>query len=143
MVQEVLLLFWETIKKYSLDLLTLFVAFMTPLAVVFLAMFVFVLADFITGVWKAYVMPKKTVSSRKMSHSVSKFIFYFTGILLSAIANSVLELDMPAAKMVLGFIIVIELRSIDENMKIVLGYSIFGRILDTLKRADIISQSQE
>lgn len=137
------MLFWETIKKYSLDLLTLFVAFMTPLAVVFLAMFVFVLADFITGVWKAYVMPKKTVSSRKMSHSVSKFIFYFIGILLAAIANSVLELDMPAAKMVLGFIIVIELRSIDENMKIVLGYSIFGRILDTLKRADIISQSQE
>lgn len=134
------------LKKHSLDLITLFLAFLSPIVVVTWAMFAFVLVDFVTGIMKARKGKENdyySISSRKMSHSISKFVFYFAGIFLAHVVNNALELDMPAVKMVLGFIVVIELRSIDENMNSVLGYSIFGRMLDMLKRADIPDSSQK
>lgn len=134
------------LKRYLLDFIALFLAFMSPTVIIVWAMFAFVFADLITGIMKARKIGDysyASVSSRKMSHSVSKFIFYFFGILLAHVTNEVLELGMPAIKMVLGFIVVIELRSIDENMKVVLGYSIFGRMLDMIKRADIPDSSQK
>lgn len=142
MANEIIGLLWdinEAIKRYAFDLLPIFAAFMSPIVAVSYAIFAFVAVDFITGILKARKLGKgdyDAISSRKMSHSVAKIIFYMSGILLAHLTNITLELEMPAIKMVMGLIIAIELRSVDENMKVVLGYSIFGKILDRVKRPE-------
>lgn len=140
--------------KYFAEMLVILGAFMSPLVGVVGAMLAFVMVDLVTGIMKARHIALmeiahkdlsskerlthilKRVNSRKMSHSVAKFIFYLSGIVLAHIANYQLALNMPLVKMVLGFIIVIELKSIDENMRIVLGYSIFTKFLDIIKRSE-------
>lgn len=146
---------WSQFKSYTVDMFALAIAFMSPITGVVVAMLCFVFFDMVTGILKARKIAankaeeagktkekvkedkREVVQSRKMSHSVAKFIFYFAGILLAHLINHFMELEMPLVKMVLGFIMLIELKSIDENMKVVLGYSIFGKLLDVIKRTDV------
>jgi hypothetical protein len=41
---------------------------------------------------------------------------------------------MPLAKMVLGTILIVEIKSLDENMKGALGWSFFDIVLNAVKR---------
>lgn len=139
-------------NKYFLELSLIAGAFLAPLSGVVGAMFAFVIVDLITGLMKVRAKARRDadrmalgrrarcsyifarINSRSMSNSVAKFIFYLSGIVLAHITNYQLGLEMPLVKMILGLIIAIELKSIDENMRIVLGYSVFGKLIDIIQR---------
>lgn len=92
-----------------------------------------ILVDLITGI-KAAQNRKEKITSRAMSKTVTKFLLYNLSILVGHGASVIFYPELDLAKVVLAAISLIELTSIDENFKDILGFSIFGRILDLLKR---------
>lgn len=108
------------------------IAFFAPTAVFLLIVGFFIVCDMITGIIAANAR-KERIHSRKLSRTVSKFIAYSVGILVAHVVNKMFFPEFPAMQLMSGFIAFIEIKSIDENIKDITGYSLFKGILDKLK----------
>ncbi len=94
----------------------------------------FIIGDTILGILAA----KKNGTlgnkvSKKYRPAIDKFIGYGIAILMAQVIEKQFLSDFPAMKIVSGYLAFIELKSADENFKIIAGVSIFGVILKKLK----------
>jgi phage-related holin len=112
-------------------LFTYLVSFFTPIAWWLLAIGFFVVADFITGILKAKKNGGK-IESNKMFRTIPKFVGYGLGIIVAHVITILFFPEFPTIKLMAGFIAFIEVKSIDENITVLTGYSLFGDIIRML-----------
>lgn len=83
----------------------------------------FITMDSFTGV--AAAKRNGTFNSKELRRIIPKFIAYGCAVLVSYVIQVMFFPDFPAMKLVAGLIAYIELVSIDENIKLITGISLF------------------
>ena len=105
-----------------------------PLKAIVLIIIAAVFIDFSLAVYNAW---KKGVpiTSRKMYKTIPKLLIYISVILIVYYSNIyIFEVPMDLHKIVGGFILLTEFKSIDENINLILGFSLFNQLTDFLSR---------
>ena len=120
------------ILQYSLVLLT-------PIAASLAFLGFFVAMDLFTGLIKAS-KAKDKITSKRLSQTVTKLLMYYIAIICSHILDSQgLIGDLLPSKftqIVTGFIMIVEFKSIIENISQILGLPIWEFIKSKIYRAN-------
>ena len=98
--------------------------YFTPVFPVLFGLGFLVLTDFATGMLAAKKRGE-VISSRKMRPTITKGIGYMAAILVAHTFEKSFMPDLNALKIVSGLIALIELKSLDENLKDLTGKSFF------------------
>jgi len=141
--------------KFIIKSFLVALAYFSPIQTLFNLIFVLVLIDFITGVWSAIIkngvwkqycvhipfkkdpfcfrLPLAGLNSRTMKRSVIKILCYNIAILVTfLIENIIFGSGIVITKWVTGFISLVEVASIFENLTKISGNPLFNKIYDTL-----------
>jgi hypothetical protein len=118
------------------------VAFFIPVVPAIILVTTFVIVDTITGIWAA-VKSGEEITSRKMSHVISKLIIYQLAMLLAYGLDVVLlggggifvDVNYIMTKIIAAAIIFIEVKSIDENAVKITGRSMIASLKEVFTRA--------
>jgi hypothetical protein len=105
-----------------------------PLKAIVLIIVAAVFIDFLLAIYHAL---KKgiPITSRKMYQTIPKLLIYISVILIVYYSNIyIFEVPMDLHKIVGGFILLTEFKSIDENINLILGFSLFSQLTDFLSR---------
>lgn len=98
------------------------------IAVGFLIMF-----DMTTGIAAAYKI-KTPVTSRKMSRTISKTIFYTIAILAGVCLQFIMGDALPVTKIIAGVIALVEGKSIFENLYKLTGINYLNSLKNVFQR---------
>lgn len=109
--------------------------YFAPTATAILTIGFFVVCDTITGIMAARAR-KEEITSKKLRRTAAKFLSYGIGILVAHVVQKNYLPTLDGVKLISGLIAFIELKSIDENMKTITGFSLFKFILEKLKPKD-------
>ena len=105
-----------------------------PLKAIILIIVSAVFIDFMLAIYNAW-KKKIPITSRKMYQTIPKLLIYISVIIIIYYANVfVFEVPMDLHKIVGGFILLTEFKSIDENINLILGFSLFSQLTDFLSR---------
>jgi len=108
-------------------------AYITPLKGVFYLMVILLITDFITGV-AASAKQHIPRSSKRLRRSVSKMLCYFGIIYLFWEFETQLGIEWVATyKFVAGFIFLIEVISVLENMFVITEHSVFTKLIKLIR----------
>lgn len=134
-----------SIKSQMGGVVSVLLAFLIPIHGLILAVGMAIVADTIIGVYKTVKFKGwKEVSSRKLSSIVSKMFLYQGALILFYCIDKMIMGEFVAlfigiplflTKILSAVLCFIELKSIDENYKIISGYSIWERFKGMLARA--------
>ena len=105
-----------------------------PLKAIVLIIVAAVFIDFALAIYHAL---KKgiPITSRKMYQTIPKLLIYISVIVIVYYSNIyIFEVPMDLHKIVGGFILLTEFKSIDENINLILGFSLFSQLTDFLSR---------
>ena len=108
-------------------------AFFLPITWALTSVAVIVIIDTITGVMKAGKKDIKRIRSRKLATIISKFVYYFSALVLGRICEMFIDTQIPFVKLVLVAVMIIEVKSIDENFRDTFGFSFVDKILKAMK----------
>lgn len=114
----------EVIKKYLMLAITYLVTYFSPAFSMMIIIGVFVFSDFITGIMAAKKRGEE-ITSKKARPTVTKGLSYMIAILVAHIFQNHFLPQIEVMKIVSGLIAVIELKSMDENIRIITGKSLF------------------
>lgn len=122
---------WESLGKY---LILSLIAFISPIKWLIVGVGGLIVFDTVAGVYRAYKQGEK-ITSRKLGHTVSKFLLYNLGVISGYILQLMIGLDfIPIAKIMACAIGLTELKSISESINEVTGIDLFKVVLNYLKR---------
>jgi hypothetical protein len=110
------------------------VGVIAPLKAIIFIIVAAVFIDFGLAIYNAW---KKgiPITSRKMYQTIPKLLIYISVILIVYYSNIfIFEVPMDLHKIVGGFILLTEFKSIDENINLILGFSLFSQLTDFLSR---------
>lgn len=123
-------------KSWILNLLLTFSAIISPVIPLMVTVGLFIAFDFLVAIYRAHKLNNE-ITSRKMGHTISKIFLYTGAVLLTFLLEKYILVDIfPASKIVAGLIILTETKSIDENFKLLYGYSFFGKLFGMIKRGE-------
>lgn len=134
------------VEKYGLELVAIIASFFVPIAGAILYCSFLVLGDLVTALIRGKKELGKDfeIKSRGLFQTFAKLVIYWIGLIVAQGTMTVFEFDIDLVKTILAGIAFIEVKSMDENMKAVLGYSIFGKILGLLRRnKDVYQEALE
>lgn len=80
----------------------------------------------IWGSWK--INGRQSITSRKAGRIITKVILYPLAIIVAKVAEDYLAPDIPWLKVTTGIVATVEVKSIFENMNILLGFDLWDRI---------------
>jgi len=127
------------LHKYTILLLQYIIVLLTPIAASLAFLGFFVAMDLITGLIKSS-RGKETITSKRLSQTVTKLLLYYIAIICSHILDTQFLIDtiLPAkiTQLVTGFIMVVEFKSIIENISQILGLPIWEFIKSKIYRAN-------
>ena len=116
----------ESLTTFFYGLFLVLIGLFYPvISLIFFAGFLIAL-DIITGGW-ASKKRDEVFDSEKLSRSISKAIMYPFAIILAHLCEKFLH-EIPFVKGVTFLLIIVEGKSLDENMKDILGFSFFKYI---------------
>lgn len=118
---------------YIKTIFAVLIASYTPHKELLIVVGLLIFVDFFTGIVKAY-KNKEIVSSKKMSNTIAKIIFYNLAILTGSLIQQNIMPVVPFVSLISSSIALIEFTSITENITTILGYNIFKTVLDFIKR---------
>lgn len=105
-----------------------------PVSAIIYTLTFIIFLDFVFGICKS-IKFKDTITSRKMSQSISKIFLYNLLIIgLFVMDKYVLNSGIGLEKVGASLIILVEIRSIDEHFTKIFGYSLWERISEQFKR---------
>lgn len=111
------------------------VAIFAPIIPLLLTVYLLVASDFILAIYRAWKKDPQSITSRKMSNTIGKILIYtLTLLCLFLLETYILGPILPFTKIVAGLISLVELKSIDETFKTLLGYSFYSKLIDIVKR---------
>lgn len=124
------------IKKTVIDFLLnagmwLWVYFSPTFSVILIIGF-FVVCDMITGIVAARKIGEP-ITSKRLRETIGKFLSYGIAILVAHVIEQQFIHDFPALKAISGFLVYIELKSMNENFEKITGHNIFNTVLEKLK----------
>lgn len=122
----------DALRKYSILAAYWLIIFFYPAMQFVLLVGFFVFADSVTGAIAAN--KQGTFNSKKFRSVVPKYIVFGIAVLTAHLIQQVFFHDIPAMKLVAGLIAYGELISIDENIKIITGKSLFTFFIKKLKQ---------
>ncbi|CAB4154714.1 Bacteriophage holin family [uncultured Caudovirales phage] len=129
----------KTIFSY---ILVSIVGIFMPIKPIILTIISLVLIDFFFAIYRAY-KSKKVISSRKMYATLPKLLMYNVVIIMIYYSNiHIFNTGIPLEKIIASFIALIEIKSIDENFKYIMGFSIWSKLMKTLDRGENLHKQQ-
>jgi len=139
-----------TIKTQFCAILGIVSAFLLPIHGLIIAVGLTIFADTLIGIYKAKKLNGwKSVSSRKLSAIVSKMFLYQGALILFFVIDIfilgefiLIFIGIPffLTKVLAATLCLIELKSIDENYKIISGKSIWQQFKNILIRSKELKQ---
>ncbi len=108
-------------------------SFFAPITWAIYSALLMVLIDTITGVMKAGKKDVKQVKSKRMGDVLAKVIFYLSAISISQVCQLYVDTSVPFVKLALVAVIIIEVKSIDENFRDTFGFSFIDKLLEAAK----------
>jgi hypothetical protein len=126
-------------KKLFLTVIT----FLLPIKGIILTVGLMIVADTVTGIFKAK-RKGESITSRKLSSLVSKMCLYQSAVvlfymietyILSNIISLFVDVNLILTKLVAITLILIEIKSIDENVKAITGKSFIKKFKLMIMRA--------
>lgn len=116
-------------KNIWLDILAFLAIFFADLQGALLAIGFLILADTYTGIWAAYKKEGvKAITSRKAGRIVAKFILYPLSLIVAKVSEQYLSPAIPWIDVTAGILAVVEVKSIFENMSLILGFDLWEKI---------------
>lgn len=112
------------------------VAFFLPLSTFLLSIGGLIILDMLIAISAAFVKNEK-ITSRKMSHTMIKILIYNCSLISVYIFQLNFFNDLDLVRAIAFFLTLIELKSIDENLKKGWGFSVLNKIMSVIKRADL------
>lgn len=127
------------LHKYTILLLQYIIVLLTPIAASLAFLGFFVAMDLLTGLIKASKGTEK-ITSNRLSQTITKLLSYYIAIICSHILDTQFLIDslLPAktTQLVTGFIMIVEFKSIIENISQILGLPIWEFIKSKIYRAN-------
>lgn len=134
-----------SIKSHLIGVISIFFAFLLPIRGLLICVGFAIVIDTVMGVYKAKKLNGwKSVSSRKLSELISKMFLYEGAIILFYAMDKfimgefiALFIGVPLflTKILAATLCFIEIKSIDETVKIITGKSVWERFRELLARA--------
>lgn len=121
------------LDEMAIFLITALTAFISPIGHWLAIVGFLVVADMITALIATRKSHKK-IESRKLFRTIMKFVVYGIAVITGYIFEKYFFPDLPVAKLMTAFIATIEIKSMDENYKVITGRSFFKFILDALSK---------
>jgi phage-related holin len=118
----------ETFLKYATATAAFLISYFTPAIPLMLAIGFFLISDFVTGIMAAKKRGEQ-ITSKKMRPSVTKGIGYMIAILVAMVFERHFLPGFEVMKIVAGLIAFIEVKSLDENFRVITGKSLFKQFL--------------
>jgi len=119
--------------NYLGEIIAFLVIFFSELAPALIAVGFLVMADTFTGIWGAVKNGGfSAVTSRKAGRIVAKLILYPLCIITAKVSQEYLTPLIPWVDVTLGILATIEVKSIFENVSIILGYDLWKRVKKAL-----------
>lgn len=118
-------------------LLVSITAVFTPVIPLILTVYFLATTDFVLAIYRAWKKDPHCITSRKMGNTIGKLMIYTLTILaLFLLEKYVLGSALPITKVVVGLISLVELKSIDETFKSLLGYSFYSKLIKMIRRGE-------
>lgn len=116
-----------------LAFLAMIASYFAPIWAIGMVIIIFVVVDFLTGIWAAKTLKEKVVSS-KMRNSVYKLIAYCATICLTfLIQEEIISFTwFLLTNVAAGLIVLTEMKSILENFSKITGNNIFNIIFEKI-----------
>lgn len=134
-----------TLKSQLAGVITIILAFLFPIRGLIVAVGLAIVLDTIIGIFKAKKLNGwNSVSSKKLSAIISKMFLYQGAIILFYMMDKfilgefiALFIGVPLflTKVLAATLCFIEIKSIDENIEIITGKSVWNRFKEILARA--------
>lgn len=134
-----------SIKSHLIGVISIFFAFLLPIRGLLICVGFAIVIDTVMGVYKAKKLNGwKSVSSRKLSELISKMFLYEGAIILFYAMDKfimgefiALFIGVPLflTKILAATLCFIEIKSIDETIKLTTGKSVWERFRELLARA--------
>lgn len=134
-----------SIKSHLIGVISIFFAFLLPIRGLLICVGFAIVIDTVMGVYKAKKLNGwKSVSSRKLSELISKMFLYEGAIILFYAMDKfimgefiALFIGVPLflTKILAATLCFIEIKSIDETIKLTTGKSVWKRFRELLARA--------
>jgi len=123
----------DLLIKYGLELLIFLALFFAPIGNAMWAIGTLIVFDTLTGIWAAvHKGGWKEFTSAKLKRIVPKLILYPLVIVVAQIAEIYLVNEIPWVKVSSGLLAVVEVKSIYENISVVLGFDIWNKFQDVI-----------
>lgn len=114
-------------KNALYTIVTLGVTYFQPISTMIYVILLFILIDFLTGMYAAHKTHKPIISS-KLKKTLEKFVFYSLAVIVGYIFQKEILSGINLVQLVGGFIASIELLSIYENIKKITGLDIINQV---------------
>ena len=127
----------------------LFITFLLPIKGILIAVGLSIFADTVSGIYKARKL-KQPITSRKLSNVISKMFLYQGAVVLLYVIDKFIlgdiislffSVPLLVTKLAAMTMIVIEMKSINENYKDVIGYSMWNKFKIMINRAKDLKDS--
>lgn len=119
-------------KQLFSKLCFLLLAYLSPINMIFHAIWFLLVVDLITGIWKS-IKTGKVICSRGLRSTVEKFLFYTLSVVVVYVVDKTFFGSMShLASIIGGYIAITEVISIFENIAEITGHNIFLKIRDVI-----------
>ncbi len=118
----------EVVSKYGLLTLTFLLSYFSPALPLLGSIGFFIFADLITGILAAKKRGEE-ITSKKARNTIPKGLGYMIAIMVGHVFEVHFVQGLEVMKIVAGLIAVIEIKSLDENIKIITGKSLFNQFV--------------
>lgn len=114
---------------FLLEVLAFIVVFMTEIQSALLAVGFLIMADSFTGIWGSWKRNgRKSITSRRAGRIVSKLILYPLALVVAKVSEDYLAPSIPWLDVTAGILATIEVKSIFENIGLILGFDLWDKI---------------
>lgn len=99
----------------------------------FWAIGLLIFSDTLTGIWKTiYKQGWDAFDSRKLGRIFAKIILYPLALLIAFTCEKNLAPSLPIMYVTMGIIATVEIKSVFENIGVILGYDLWQRVKDAI-----------
>ena len=122
----------DALYQAAIKLLILTAVILAPIKAAMFTIGFLIFLDLGTGVWAAKKR-KESISSAALRRTVSKMVIYQMALISGFLIEQYLvEGSLPIAKVVAGFIGIVEFKSVLENSNVILGTNVFKLLIQKL-----------
>jgi phage-related holin len=120
-------------SEYIIKLCIVLLAYFSPIAPLVNLVIIFILIDFLSGMYASYRSKEQIVSNR-LRKTLEKFVFYSVSIIVAYMFQIGFLNWCNLAQIVAGFIASTELLSIYENVKKITGLDLVAKVKEYITR---------